>query len=250
MKKSKIKNIFIIVFISAVFLSLYVFHYNNSPKINIANLLKTNSLRSGDLVYRMNLFGVIPVASATFKAEGGHLSAKVEPLKSLQKFFKGSVVLDSYLDSGGHNPESFRQEIIIPGKQAQGKEVFYDQKNGIMTIKGIKRNILPDTQDPLSAVFNIRRMNLENISNLEMNINTNQKNYIFQAQITHQEISVNKNIYKLAFLKAEIRRRDKNPYHKSQVDIVLVENQGENIPVLIKVFASGFFLNARLIEIK
>ena len=68
----------------------------NSPKINIANLLKTNSLRSGDLVYRMNLFGVIPVASATFKAEGGHLSAKVEPLKDsfiqhIFIFLKGSV---------------------------------------------------------------------------------------------------------------------------------------------------------------
>jgi hypothetical protein len=67
--------------------------------------------------------------------------------------------------------------------------------------------------------------------------------------VKQRVISIKNKEYKFALIEAGIRRRDKDPYHKSNVTIVLLEGR-ENIPVFIKVFASGALLTAKLIDVK
>jgi len=81
-----------------------------------------------------------------------------------------------------------------------------------------------------------------------MNINTNQKNYILKGRATPKEMLIKGKAYKTVILEASISRRDKNPYHKSSIKMVLLRGK-ENTPILIKVFASGVFLSAGLTEV-
>lgn len=251
------KKAFIVFLIIFLFL-LIIFQINNNPKLIIANLLKNGDIESNYLKYRVYLFGIIPAGEAEFfpdsieEANGErvvHLSAIARNLKAYSPFFNSSAMLDSYVNTQTLSPNLFRMKLVVSGKQKQEREVIYDQKNGVMTILGVKRQIFNNTQDPLSAIFNIRKMNFDGIEKFEVNINTNQKNYILNAAIIPRDIFINGKKCKTLFLKSDIKRRDKNPYHKSNVDMVLLKEPGkDNLPVLIKVFASGFFVNAKLID--
>lgn len=242
-----------------VLLCILVSVYNNNPRVIIARLTKDSSAALGQLKYRVYLFGVLPVGEAFLNAEqleeyAGqkvyHLSATAQALKIFSKIFSGYAVLDSYIDTQEFNPIVFKQKIVIVDKSKIQREVFYDQKNSVMSILGIRRQILPNTQDPLSAIFNIRRMDFDKIKDFEMNLNTNQKNYILEAKTEQKELSISGKRYEIVSAKVEIRRRDKNPYHKSNITIVLLKTKRGNTPVLIKVFASGFLIYAKLVEIR
>lgn len=244
-------------FLVLILFLIFVAHRNNNPGIIISELAKKGDIGAGDLKYRINLFGVIPVGEATLSLERQveyrgsrvyHLNATASALKFYSKFFRGYAILDSYVDMHSLSPLLFKQRIEAPGKENPDKEVFYDQKNGTMSLAGVVRNIFPNTQDPLSAVFNLRRMNFENTKEIEMNINTNQKNYILNGTAKQKYLSINKKMHKIVLLSAEIKRRDKDPYHKSKVTMVLLKEK-ENLPVLIRVFASGILINVKLIDI-
>ena len=252
------KKISLTVLAIIILLSAFIFYNNNSPKLIISSLSRKSNIKSGELVYRVNLFGVIPAADAILKGErleehngqkAYHLSATANSLRCWAKMFAADAVLDSYIDTHTYNPMLFRQKTTLSNGKNINKEVLYDQKSGIMTVDDVKRSILPNTQDPLSLVFNIRHMDFDKIKEFETNINTNQKNYIFKATTQTKNISVNKKTYKTIFLKAIIRRRDKSLYHQSQISIVLLKDK-ENIPVLIRVFSSGILINARLVDIQ
>ena len=118
-----------------------------------------------------------------------------------------------------------------------------------MSLGGVKRNILPNTHDPLSAVFNLMHKNFDNIEQIEMNINTNQKNYVLSGTVKQGDLTLNKKNYKTILLKVQIGRRDKDPYHNSNVSMVLVKGE-ENIPILIEVFARGILINVKLVDIQ
>jgi len=248
----------LLLFIVIILGLAFVVYNNSNIKSITSGLDKKGDIKSGELRYRIYLFGILPVGEAVFGVEKieqykgqtvYHLNASAKSLNAFSKFFKGRAVLDSYIDIKQLTPLVFKEKIAISGKQGIDREITYDQKNGIMSIAGVKRQILPDTQDPLSAIFNLKRFNFDKIKDIEMNINTNHKNYIVKGTAVQREISINKKIYKIVSAQAEIRRRDKNPYHKSSITIVLLKEK-ENIPILIKVFASGVLINARLIDIK
>lgn len=253
------KKILLTIFVLIVILSIFAYYNNNNPELIIYRLFEKGDIKPGEFIYRVNLFGIIPVARAIFKIEEiekyegqevYHLNASASPLKLYANLFKGYTVLDSHIDKGTFNPILFKQKTVIPDRGVMDKEVFYDQQNGVMTLAGVKRSILPNTQDPLSLIFNLRHMNFDNTKELEMNINTNQKNYIFQGTVNQKDILINKKAHKIVVIEAEIKRRDKNPYHRSTITIVLLKNEKDNIPVLIKAFASGFLINAKLIDIR
>lgn len=253
MRKVTIALIVLILLIS------FIIYNNGNPKAIISNLAKKGAIRSGDLVYAIHLFGFLPIGEAIIKAErkeeyngskAYHLHAAVESSKVFSKFFSGSATLDSYLDTKAFSPLLFKQKVAISGKPPAYKEVTYDQKNGIMTLAGVKRQIPFGTQDPLSLIFNIRKMDFDTVKKIEANINTNQKNYILEGVVLQDTILINKQTYHTASIKANIKRRDKNnPYHRSSIDMVLLKEEA-NLPILIKVFASGVLINAKLVEIK
>lgn len=255
--EGEMKRAIIIIFV-IVLLGAVLWQNNNNPGIIISRLAKKGNIGTGDLKYRINLFGIIPVAEATFANEkieeyGGkkvyHLNASAGVLKIFSKLFNGYAVLDSYVDKEKLSPVLFKQKVKGLGHENPSKEISYDLEKGTMTLSGVVRQILPNTQDPLSAVFNLKRMDLSNARNIEMNINTNQKNYILEGTVKQQVMSINNKGYKVALVEAVIRRRDKDPYHRSNVTITFLKEK-ENIPVLIKVFASGALMTAELVEIK
>lgn len=251
------KKLFIFLVLLILF-SLFVLWNNNSPKAIISRLIKNNELRIGELNYRIYFLGLIPVGEAVFSidkieeykgSEVYHLTAQAKNLPMFSKLCSASAVIDSYVDIYSLNPVLFKQELSISGKEDAYKEAIYDQKEGIISIAGVKRQILSNTQDPLSAILNIRKMDFDKISEFEMNINTNQKNYLLKGTVRPNNVKINNKIYKTFVLRTNISRRDKNPYHKSNITMVLLKDK-ENIPILIKVFASGILINAKLTDIK
>ncbi len=238
--------------------SIFLFYYNNSPKIIFSSLARKTNAQAKELIYRVNLFGILPVADAILKVErleeyNGqkvyHLSATANSLRWYRKMYNAYAILDSYVDINTHDPILFRQKVVITNERVINKEVYYDQKNGIMTLNNIRRQIPHHTQDPLSLLFNIMHMDFDRVEGLEMNINTNQKNYVIKGLKRSRDMSIDKKAYKLVFLNADIERREKSPYHQSKISIVFCRDK-ENIPILIKVFASGAFLSAKLIEVR
>ncbi|MFA5089659.1 MAG: DUF3108 domain-containing protein [Candidatus Omnitrophota bacterium] len=253
------KKMLFILFVAFLLLAC-VFNYNNNPAIIIRNAGVKAAADTGfiQLRYRLYLLGVLPVAEAYFQeplledykgTKVYHLRAKAVNLGWVSPFFSGQVDLDSYIDASNFNPLLFRQRGKVRGRNDMNKEVLYDQVKGVMSIGEVRRQILANTQDPLSAVFNLRRMDFAKNKSFEMSLNTNQKNYVLEGEADLKYISAGREKYKATIVKAEIRRRDKNPYHKSNIDMVLL-NEKNNMPVLIKVFASGLFLNAKLVEVR
>ncbi|MBM3255174.1 MAG: DUF3108 domain-containing protein [Candidatus Omnitrophica bacterium] len=249
------KKIIISILLLAVFLVFWA-RYNNDPGNILSNLLKRGDLRQGELVYGISLFGFIPLGEAIFKEAKEeelngrkvyHLSASAKSLKIIAPFLSGTVNLDSYIDRESLNPLVFKQEIFVRGKNDLIREASYDQAQGVMTLAGVRRQVLPNTQDHLSAIYNLRRMDFDKLKDYDININTNQKNYSLKGKSQAGQIALKGKIYKTTFLEASISRRDKNPYHKSTMSMLLLKDEG-NLPIMIKAFASGAVINVKLIE--
>lgn len=232
---------------------------NSNPGIIISRLGGHDFEGAKELKYRVYLFGIIPAGEAILRVEKEtdfkgkkvyHLSASAESLKIFSSFFHSNIILDTYVDLASLNPVYFKQKISVSGKEAIEKEVFYDQENNIMTIGDVKRKISVNTLEPLSVVLNLKRMDLEKDRNFQMHLNTNQKDYLLEGTSQAKELKVGSKELKIAKTKINIRRSDKNnPYHRSSLDMVLVRDK-QNIPVLIKVFASGFYITVKLTEVK
>lgn len=245
------------ILLAIVLLCVFMFYANSSIPVIISSLSKNGQIGSGDLVYRVYLFGVIPLGEAiiySVKTEdyngikAHHLSAQARTSKSISKIFKAAAIIDSYIDAQNGSPFAFKQKLIARNKE-QFKEVTYDQKEGTMAMAGVKRQILADTHDPLSALFRIRHLDFSRKNDFEINLNTNQKNYILEGDAEEKDIFVKNKPYKVVIAKASIRRRDKNPYHKSKVKFIFLKGE-DNFPICIQVFAGGIFLNVKLVEIR
>ncbi|MBU1929444.1 MAG: DUF3108 domain-containing protein [Candidatus Omnitrophica bacterium] len=249
----------VLIVVAAILLCLFIISYFNArPDSALAILAKKGASPTGDLKYRVYLLGILPVGEAVLYSANKedyqaqpvyHLRAEARSLKIFSKFFSGFAVLDSYIDTVSFNPRLFKQKVKFSGKPDINKEVFYDQDGNVMALLGVKRQIMPNTQDPLSLIYKFRHMDFDKVKDFDLSLNTNQKNYMIKGTASVSETSLSKVIYKTALVNAEIRRRDKNPYHKSRISILFLKGR-ENVPLLIKVIASGFLINAKLVEIK
>jgi len=257
LKGAVMKRIFLITILFLVFLLIFFTKFNNDPKFIISKL-SIDGIQPSRTVYRMYFLGLLPVGEAVFNNEGleeyrgqkvYHLSASAQNLNILSKIFKAQAVLNSYVDRQSFNPITYTERLILSGKDDEYKEVYYDQRKGIMTLEGVERMILPNTQDPLSAMLSISKIDFDKTNEFEININSNQKNYILKGSSQVQDLTIRDKMYTTYNLKANIRRRDKNPYHKSSIAMTLLKSE-DNIPVFIKVFAGGVLLTAKLIDVK
>jgi hypothetical protein len=253
------KKLFFII-LAVVLLLWFVSSRNLDYKSAISNLIEKDQLQqSGELKFRAYLLSLVPMAEATigvpkeedFKGKQVyHLTATVKNLDYLSKLFSAYAIFDSYMDRGNFNVLEYKQKIVVTGKQDLYREAVYDQEKGTITVAGISRQIFPNTQDHLTLIANIRRMDLDKAKNIEFSVNTNQKNYIFEGTVEPKDILIKGKAYRIYIVKSTIRRKDKNPYHKSKVDIVLLKNGSDNTPVLIKILAGGFLNSVKLTEIK
>jgi hypothetical protein len=245
----------LIVLIVIVLFFVFSAQNNNNPKSAISAVYKNlDNINRGALVYKVYLFGCLPVGKAVFpppkkvQLEGKEvylLSAQAESFGIFSKLFRAEASIESYCDILNANPFLFKQRFSISGKKETEKEVSYDQKKGIMTISGTQRQILPDTKEPLSLIYALRKMDFDKVKVLEFNINTNQKNYLFKGIAEEKNLSFRGKNLKMIFVKADIGRREKSPYHKSKISFVLLKER-ENLPVLIRVLASGMSITVKL----
>lgn len=246
---------FLLIVLAGCFFLAY---QNNNPEHAMKALLKQGEIKTNTLTYRAYLFGLLPVGEATYELKGNvilggenvyHLSASASSLKLFSNFFKASAVLDSYVDPKILSPIMFKQVLKMSGKPDIEKEITYDQRAHVMTLAGVRRQILERTQDPLSAMFNLRSIDFDKAKEVVMSLNTNQENYTLKGEVTLKAMALDNSAYRLAILKGTIGRSDKNPYHKSSVTLTLLRDK-ENIPLLVRFFASGFVVQARLIRTK
>lgn len=250
------KKTFIILFVVGLLL-FFFYRDNNNPKGIILDLVRSKKAGADRLRYTVNLLGIIPVGEAIFSDKGTidykgskvrHLNAEAKNLDIYHFLRKASASIDSYLGLQDHNPVFFGQRLSLSGAKDNYKEVFYDQKSGIITVAGQQRQMPSGTKDPLSAIFALRRMDFTKNKDFEFNVNTNQKNYVLKGTSSIKSLNIKGREYEVTFLKARIYRRGKNPYHQSVITMALVKEGHENIPVLFKVFAGGILINARLEE--
>ena len=256
-EKIGMKNI-LLVLLTAAIISGFIIHNNNDPAVIIAHLAKKEKIGSGELVYRIYFMGLIPLGEATLKRENAetyngqnvyHLSAAARSAKYFSKIFSATAELDSYINTQTFNPVLFKQKVLVSNKSETQKEISYNQQNNTMTIGNTQRQIFPDTQDPLSAIYNLRRVDFNKTKEFRISLNTYKKNYLLEGKAEIKEERIANRIFHLILTQAQIRRHDGNPYHKSRVSIILLK-EGGNIPVLIKISASGALINAKLIGIE
>lgn len=234
-------------------------------KNNLLSIIRYNKLQNkimGDdniLVFRVTYLGLFPAGEARLENIGEelyqgkkayHLSAQAYPLDFLSSVFNVQAQVDSYIDAGKLHTLKFMQRLSLPGKPQEEKEVLYDQDKNYMELKGVRRQILPNTQDPLSAIFYIRHQNFELGKVFDLNINTNQKNYQLYAKVTERkEYFLRSEKVMVWVLEAIIRRRDKNPYHKTTMKLWLVDDSLRT-PILIKAMTNIGHITARLTSIE
>lgn len=230
---------------------------NSSAGRALNALVRKGNINVSHLRFKVYLFGLLPVGELKLENKGieeydaqrvYHLGAEAKTLDYLSPVFKASAMMDSYVAEQGLYPLAFRERMFISGRANAEKEIIYDQKNNYMSIGGIKRQIPPATQDYLSAIFNLQRADFSQSDEISLTINTNQKNYSFSGRVYPKVFYSNRKGYKVFLINAEVKRKDKNPYHKSVLSFALLETESGNIPILIKVFAQGAFINIKLVD--
>lgn len=248
------KAIIAVLIILAAALSISAYQNNPETIINKIGIARLEN-QSKQLMFKVYFLGIFPLGKAVLEDNGlvrfeGKelclLSARASAGGFISRLYPFSGRLDSYLEPKTLLPVIFQQKLKTKDKEIV-KEARYDQVNNIMEIAGQRRNILPQTREPLSALYKLRRMDLDKTANFDLNINTNQKNYAFTGSIASVAIQTKNGPLNIYRLKGRIFRRDKNPYHQSQVEFVLLGNQ-DKTPLFIKVFASGALIIARLID--
>jgi hypothetical protein len=258
-RKISIKKSFLMLASISILLSVLAYSVNNNYRAAVALTVRRNIQEPKVAIYRMFLFGIVPVAEARMSNLGieayqgkpvFHFRARAYPLAFYGNFLKAEAVLDSLVSVQSSDPVLFRQELILPGKVPVKKEISYNQSKGIMTVAGVQRLILPHTQDPLSAMFNLRQYPFAQDTDIEISINTNQKNYVLKGKAVQRELTYRNQGYSCVVAETIIKRRDKdNPYHQSNVTFVLLK-EFQNLPLYIKVFASGMVITARLVDLQ
>lgn len=209
------------------------------------------------LTYRLYLFGLIPVGEASLDNAGIddfngrpviHIVGSGVTAPYLSGLIKGSFSADSYIDSETLYPCLFTQTLKVTGKPDNTRQIAYDQKAGMMTVDGTERDVGPGVRDPLSAFYYLTRMDLDEASGtIGMDVNSNQKTYSLGGTVSKALLKVGNAPFDVVTVKADVRRKDKNPYHTSRLTCVLSKRHA-NAPVLIKVFAGGVLVTAQLTD--
>jgi len=242
-------------------LVIVLFALNEIRNNNPLTIIKYNKLQdklsadSNIFAFRVNFQGLIPAGHAILENKGEesyqgkkvyHLSAKASPLGFYTRFFKAGVQVDSYVDAAKLYTLKFQQSLDLPDKNKDKKVVLYDQDKNFMELNGVKRQIMPQTQDPLSAIFYIQHQEFELGKVFDLNINTNQKNYQLYAMVVRrEEYALEGKKIGVWVLEGTIRRRDKNPYHKTTMKMWLLDNPSKT-PIFIKTMTNIGQVTARL----
>lgn len=164
-----------------------------------------------------------------------HLLAWGRTSDFVSLFFEIEGSLHSYMDVDRLHSLYFKEESQARGHRKNKKEVFYNQKDLYLTIEGEKIRILPDTQDPLSALYLIRLLDIDKLKEgYEINIKSRKRDRFLYVQLKGREelktpfgrIKTIKLYFHLKPVKATTR-------HEVSGTIWFTDNK-KRIPILVK----------------
>lgn len=253
----------VICFLLLVLAVVFIFEGSKNNAAYVVRSLGIDNLASADtaksMMYGISFFGVLPVGKAELVNNGiidykgqqvYYLSGQADTAGIISSVFQAHAEAHSYIDKDKLYPVLFKQTLILPDKPKDEKEISYDQDNLMMEIKGVRRLILANTQDPLSIMFYLSRQRFETGKEFDININTNQRNYRFFLKVLRkEEVTIKGKSTGIWVVKGDIRRRDKSPRHTSMMTLWLLDNPAKT-PLLTKVSSSGIFITARLVGMK
>lgn len=245
-----------------VFLGVIVFagsqYLTNTPEAVLNSLVKHGRLTKSPQEFRFSVkfLGFIPAGESVINIVSGaaddgkevyRIFAEAQPAKFIDFFYKVKAKAESIVDKDNLYTLKFTHSLNVAGETKEDKVIFYDQINHVMQREGEKRVILPDTHDPLSAIFYLTRQELAIDKVFDLNINTNQKNYRLYAQVTRKKsIRVENKQFNVYLIKGSINRRDKSPRHSSEFEMWVLDDTVK-APLLINVSTSGLSVIAKAI---
>lgn len=252
-----VKKFFLVIFIFV--LAYIIFNlFENTPFFIVKEILKKEKYPGKTLVFDLKYLGFLPFGKAVFE-DKGEVSFKGKKLRLLtltakstglaSKFFKAKAEIKSYLEPEKLYPLFFIQHIEVPNHLPDYKEIIYDQTNHIMELEGVKRIILPNTHDPLSAIFYMGNQDFKIGQIFDLNLNTNQKNYSIKVRVTKNiKMKVKDEEVSLWIVTAEVKRRDASPMHMhSSSYTIWFLDDAFKIPVLVKAMTNIGYIIIRLI---
>jgi hypothetical protein len=230
----------------------------DSPSLLVKNF-KNKDLDSKALVLQIKFFGIIPAATARIEDLGMeklgrknvfHFKATAQTMSYFSKIFQAQMQADSYVDIKNLSPLKFSQQVKTPGTYNYNREIIYDQKQKVMKIGDVQREIFEDTRDPISAIFYLRSQEFEKGKEIQTHINTNQKNYIMLAKVSdYKQLDINGEKTGYWIVTAEVKRADKSPRHKTSLSLWFFDNKAKT-PFLIKIMTAGGLVTVNLIGLK
>lgn len=205
-----------------------------------------------ELIFLVKYMGIIPIGKAKIKVDSStsyngrdvyKLLAEAETSGFAAIFYKAKARIESYMDKNKFYSLRYKEELILPDdKGPKIKEIIYDQENHIMTRANMKRKILPDTQDPLSAIFYLRIQDFNIEESIVMNTITKEENYEFKTDVTKKQDN-------LWMLKSKVQRQDRSSYHGVKFYLWLSSDL-RRLPLLVKLWTQAGPITMRLIDIR
>lgn len=196
--------------------------------------------------------GIIPIGKVNIKVESlttyngrevYRLVVQTETTGFISNFYKARAVIESYMDKNKLYSLRYIENLILPEKDIETKEIIYDQENLIMRRGNFKRKILPNTQDPLSAIFYLRFQDFNIGKSIVMNTITKKENYEFRTSVIGKRDDI-------WLLKSKVQRQDRSSYYHGVEFYLFISDDLRRLPLLIKSFTKIGLVTARLIEIK
>lgn len=203
-----------------------------------------------ELVFLVKYLGIIPVGLAKMKLEGlvtynarkvYKLVAKAGTAGFISSLYKAKAEVSSYMDKDKLYSLRYTENLILPDKETEIKEIIYDQDNLIMTRGKTRVKILPNTQDPLSAFFYLRAQDLDLNKSFNINTITKEDNYRLGVEVV-------KKIEGVWLLKSTLERQNKT--RSGGVFYIYLSDDQRRLPLLVKAWTKAGLVTIRLIEIK
>ncbi|HAV43319.1 TPA: hypothetical protein DCX15_04815 [bacterium] len=173
----------------------------------------------------LEIKGVTPIKDQ----ESLHLISMTKSTGIFAFIYRVNERLDSFMDCLGRH--SLRFEYHSYGKEIHSSVTTYDQKNHLAYYKGKKIPILPNTHDPISALYSLRLLPLKEGEEVAININTGEENKRVGVRVIGKE--------KVRTVAGEFNCLVIKPYFKDGSDSekrtlkIYLTNDARKIPVCI-----------------
>lgn len=250
------KYIFWLVFL-VIGVSYLIGLHINCPKTILKNFIVNST--SNKFTFKVSYAGFIPLGEGVIenkgredfgKEEAYHLQAIAWP-NSLINFLGNKIEAEahSFIDVDKFYTLKFIEKVRISGKTKEEKSIVYNQTKHIMEKDGEEREILPDTHDPLSLLFYLMQQDLALGKTIDLNTNTNQKNYRFYGKIVKEKaVNIGNEVFMTYLLKGKVQRRNNSLRHSSEFMVWFIDKPLK-VPFLIRVFTNIGPVTVRLAKI-